>query len=167
MRLPFRMLSALLRTGATPASTSIRFRNDWKWEGPAAPLLMALDRGWYAEAGLDVAVDIGMGSREAIPRVAHGGNWHLGSADINSLIKFRDRNPDLLPTAVMMVYNEPPFAIVGRKSLGVTVPKDLEGKTLGAPASDGRLRAVGLVREGERHRRLQGDHRDHRAGARR
>ena len=98
---------------------------------------MALDRGWYAEAGLDVAVDTGMGSREAIPRVAHGGNWHLGSADINSLIKFRDRNPDLLPTAVMMVYNEPPFAIIGRKSLGVTAPKDLEGKILGAPASDG------------------------------
>ena len=137
MRLPFPMLSALFRTGTTPAPTSIRFRNDWKWEGPAAPLLMALDRGWYAEAGLDVAVDTGMGSREAIPRVAHGGNWHFGSADINSLIKFRDRNPDLLPTAVMMVYNKPPFAIIGRKSLGVTAPKDLKGKILGAPASDG------------------------------
>ena len=98
---------------------------------------MALDCGWYAEAGLDVAVNTGMGSREAIPRVAHGGNWHLGSADINSLIKFRDRNPDLLPTAVMMVYNEPPFAIIGRKSLGVTAPKDLEGRILGAPALDG------------------------------
>ena len=137
MRLPFRMLSALLRTGTTPAPTSIRFRNDWKWEGPAAPLLMALDRGWYADAGLDVAMDVGAGSREAIPRVAHGGNWQLGSADVNSLIKFRDRNPDLLPTAVMMVYNAPPFAIIGRKSLGVAAPKDLEGKILGAPASDG------------------------------
>jgi len=39
--------------------------------------------------------------------------------------------------AVFMVYNKPPFAIVGRKSRGVTKPKDLEGKKLGAPAPDG------------------------------
>jgi NitT/TauT family transport system substrate-binding protein len=37
----------------------------------------------------------------------------------------------------MMVYNAPPFAIIGRKSLGVMAPKDLEGKILGAPAPDG------------------------------
>ena len=36
-----------------------------------------------------------------------------------------------------MLYNAPPFAIVGRKSLGVNTPKDLEGKILGAPAPDG------------------------------
>ena len=137
MRLPSRLMSALLRTATPPARTSIRFRSDWKWEGPAAPLLMALDRGWYAEAGLDVVMDTGRGSREAIPRVAHGGNWQMGSSDINSLIKYRDRNPDLFPTAVMMIYNAPPFAIIGRKSLGVTAPKDLEGRTLGAPAQDG------------------------------
>ena len=40
-------------------------------------------------------------------------------------------------TAVMMVYDKPPFAIVGRKSLGVSEPKDLEGKVLGAPPPDG------------------------------
>jgi NitT/TauT family transport system substrate-binding protein len=36
-----------------------------------------------------------------------------------------------------MVYNKPPFSIVGRKSRGVSVPKDLEGKKLGAPPPDG------------------------------
>ena len=39
--------------------------------------------------------------------------------------------------AVMMVYDKPPFAIAGRKSLGVTTPSDLEGKILGAPPPDG------------------------------
>jgi len=37
----------------------------------------------------------------------------------------------------MMIYDKPPFAIVGRKSLGVEAPKDLEGKVLGAPPPDG------------------------------
>ena len=137
MRLPFGLMSALFRTRTTPARTSIRFQSDWKWEGPAAPLLMALDCGWYAEAGLDVTMDTGKGSREAIPRVADGSNWQMGASDINSLIKFRDRNPDLLPAAVMMIYNAPPFAIIGRKSRGVMAPEDLEGRILGAPATDG------------------------------
>ncbi|MFK7891860.1 MAG: ABC transporter substrate-binding protein, partial [Granulosicoccus sp.] len=34
-------------------------------------------------------------------------------------------------------YNSPPFAVLGRPSLGVTGPLDLEGRTLGAPAFDG------------------------------
>ena len=137
MRLPVLLISAFLCAATASAQTSIRFSNDWKWEGPAAPLLMALDRGWYTEAGLDVSMDTGKGSREAIPRVADGSNWQLGSSDINSLIKFQDQNPDLAPVAVMMIYNAPPFAIIGRKSLGVMAPKDLEGRILGAPAPDG------------------------------
>ena len=137
MRLPILLMSAFLCAASASAETTIRFANDWKWEGPAAPLLMALDRGWYADAGLDVTMDTGKGSREAIPRVADGSNWQMGSSDINSLIKFTDQNPDLAPVAVMMIYNAPPFAIIGRKSLGVMAPKDLEGRILGAPAPDG------------------------------
>ena len=138
MRLPILLLSAFVGTAAATASaeTSIRFSNDWKWEGPNAPVLLALDRGWYTEAGLDVSVDTGQGSREALPRVASG-TWQMGSADINSLIKFRDQNPDIPLMAIMTIYNAPPFAIIGRKSLGVMAPKDLEGKILGAPAPDG------------------------------
>ena len=37
----------------------------------------------------------------------------------------------------MIIYDKPPFAIVGRKSLGVENPKDLEGRILGAPPPDG------------------------------
>src|SRR5690606_35086653 len=50
---------------------------------------------------------------------------------------FRDANPNVPIKAIYMVYNKPAFAIVGRKSRGVTGPKDLEGKKLGAPSADG------------------------------
>ena len=36
-----------------------------------------------------------------------------------------------------MVYDKPPFAVVGRKSLGISGPSDLEGSVLGAPPPDG------------------------------
>src|SRR5258708_32788815 len=53
------------------------------------------------------------------------------------MIKFRDQNPQTALKAVYMVYSNPPFAIVGRKSRGISDPKSLEGKKLGAPAPDG------------------------------
>lgn len=61
----------------------------------------------------------------------------MGFGDINSLIKFRDANPTVDMKAVYMVYNYPAFAIIGRRSLGIDTPADLEGHTLGAPAPDG------------------------------
>ena len=63
-------------------------------KGPAAPLLLAWDTGLYTAEGLDVQMDTGKGSLDAIPRVASG-TYEMGNADINSLIKFRDKNPDL------------------------------------------------------------------------
>ncbi|MEM6745649.1 MAG: ABC transporter substrate-binding protein, partial [Pseudomonadota bacterium] len=65
-------LAAMLAAGAAAAQTAIKFSNDWKWEGPSAPLLLALDRGYFEAEGLDVTMDTGQGSREAIPRVASG-----------------------------------------------------------------------------------------------
>jgi NitT/TauT family transport system substrate-binding protein len=53
------------------------------------------------------------------------------------MIKYRDQNPATPLKALFMVYNKPPFSIVARRSRGITSPKDLEGKRLGAPAGDG------------------------------
>lgn len=118
------------------AETDMPFALDWKFEGPAAPYFAAIDKGFFADKDLTVEITAGQGSLDAIPKVATGA-FPVGFADINSLIKFLDQNPDAPVIAVMMVYDKPPFAIVGRKSLGVEMPKDLEGKVLGAPPPDG------------------------------
>lgn len=128
--------AALFVSSAVAAQTSMPFALDWKFEGPAAPYFVAIDKGYFGEAGLDVEISPGKGSLDAIPKVATGA-FPVGMADINSLVRFLDQNPGAPVTAVMMIYDKPPFAVVGRKSLGVEAPKDLEGKVLGAPPPDG------------------------------
>ena len=121
---------------AVAAETNIKFSLDFKFEGPAAPFVVPIDKGYYKAEGLNVTVDTAAGSLEPINRVASG-TYDMGFGDINSLIKFRDANPATPIKAVFMVYNKPPFSVVGRKSRGVVKPKDLEGRKLGAPAADG------------------------------
>jgi NitT/TauT family transport system substrate-binding protein len=127
--------AALLATTAV-AETDLAFALDWKFEGPAAPYFAAIDNGHFAAADLSVEISPGSGSLDAIPKVATGA-FPVGFADINSLIKFLDQNPGAPVIATMMVYDKPPFAIVGRKSLGIEAPADLEGSVLGAPPPDG------------------------------
>ena len=118
------------------AETDVPFALDWKFEGPSAPYFHALDAGYFSDADLNVTISEGSGSLDAIPKVATGA-FPVGFADINSLMRFLDQNPGAPVTAVMMVYDKPPFAVVGRKSLGVETPADLMGKVLGAPPPDG------------------------------
>jgi NitT/TauT family transport system substrate-binding protein len=132
------LFSALLFSSLSLAQkeTAVRFALDWRFEGPAAPYLVAIDKGYYKQEGLNVSIDPGSGSVEGINRVASGA-YDVGFCDINLLVKYRD-NPRNLPVKmVMMVYDTPAFSIITLKKNGIAKPKDLEGRILGAPAGDG------------------------------
>ena len=116
----------------TPEPTPLRFSLDGRVEGPSALFLLPLDRGYYKNESLNVTMDDAANAFEPITRVASG-TYDMALADINAVIRFRDQNPTAPIRAIFMVYNRPPFAIVGRKSRGISDPKSLEGKRLGAP----------------------------------
>jgi NitT/TauT family transport system substrate-binding protein len=97
-----------------------------------APFLVAHDKGYFRTGGLNVMIEEAVNPFEPITRVASGSHA-LGFADINALIKYRDQNPSARLKAVFMVYNKPPYAIVTRRSRGITEPKQLETRKLGAP----------------------------------
>src|SRR5215211_805399 len=129
--------AALLGSASVQAQTPVRFSLDWRWEGPAAPFAVALDKGYFKAEGLDVTIDPAAGSREPISRVASG-TYDMGLGDVNSLVRFRDENPESDVKAVMVIYDRPPFAIIGRKSRGISKDvSSLHGKKFGAPVADG------------------------------
>jgi len=129
------LLLAAVLGDAAAAQTGVKFALDGKFDGPTAPFAVGLDKAYFKAEGLDVSVETPATPLDAITRVATGAA-DLGFADINAMIKYGDQHPTTPLTAVFMVYNRPPFAVIARKSRGVARPKDLEGKKLGAPAAD-------------------------------
>ena len=131
--------------GAAPAAaqdTRIAFQLDWRFEGPSAFFLLPKAKGYFAAEKLDVTIDAGNGSGNAVNRVASG-TYQIGFADLASLIEFVGNNPTApnKPVAVMMVYDATPAAVFSLKKTGVKTPADLQGKKMGAPVFDAGRRA--------------------------
>ena len=124
-----------LASTAARAETKIRFTLDWIPGSVHAGFFFALYKGYYKAEGLDVTIDRGKGSAEVVRQLASG-VYDMGYPDINIVIDFNSKNPDQGFPVLMMGYEQAPAAIITLKSSGITAPKQLEGKTLGAAAND-------------------------------
>lgn len=130
--------------------TDVKFSLDFAFGGPQSIFTLAADKGYFAAEGLNVTIDRGAGSGDAVNRVANR-SYDLAWGDINVMIRFNAQNPTNPVTAFLITYDAAPHSIVTLKGRGITSPKDLEGKKLAAPELDaGRqmlplfARAVGL-----------------------
>src|SRR5436309_9435317 len=134
--------AALLTLTAHAQETPIKFQLDWRFEGPAAFFLLPVSKGLFKAEKLNVTVDAGNGSGNAVNRVASG-TYDMGFADMSALMEFHANNPTApnKPVAVMMVYNNTPAAVLALKKSGIRTPADLNGKRLGAPVFDGGRKA--------------------------
>ena len=118
---------------AQPSPTRIKFNLGWKVEATSAGFLLAQQRGYYRDAGLEVAIDTGNGSAAAISLVA-GGAYELASADLATMIEFNANNPTAKLAAVAIMYDSNPNSVIVRKGGPIARPQDFAGKTiLGQP----------------------------------
>jgi NitT/TauT family transport system substrate-binding protein len=110
-----------------------KFNLGWKVEASGAGFLLAQQRGYYKDAGLDVTIDTGNGSAAAISLVG-GGAYDAASADLSSMIEFNLANPAAALKAVAIQYDLNPNSVIVRKDGPVRKPADLAGKSiLGQP----------------------------------
>ena len=134
-------LLLVVLTAATGLAQPARPRVNWKFtldfavQGPQAPFLLALERGYFTAEGITLTIDRGFGSADAVTKIASGA-YDLGYADTNSMVEFNVRNPDKALVAFVMFLNAPPFSILTLRREGIARPTDLQGKKLGAPVGD-------------------------------
>jgi NitT/TauT family transport system substrate-binding protein len=65
------------------------------------------------------------------------GTHDMAFADLGTIIKWNGENPDKPLVAVYVAEDGFPLGAFALKTKGIGKPKDLEGKTLGAPPFDG------------------------------
>lgn len=140
-----------LVAAALPAAaqeTPVKFQLDWRFEGPSALFLVPAAKGYFKAEKLNVTIDAGNGSGNAVNRVASG-TYDMGFADMSALMEFQANNPTApnKPVAVMMVYNNTPAAVFALKKSGIKAPADLAGKKLGAPVFDAGRRAFPIFQK--------------------
>ncbi|TVR88879.1 MAG: taurine ABC transporter permease [Spirochaetaceae bacterium] len=133
------LAALLIAPQAFTQTTNIRFTLDWAIQGPQAMFLVAQDRGYFAEEGLNVTIDRGYGSAGTVSQIA-GGAYDIGFADINSMIEFNVQNPNQALQSIAVIYNYPPFAILTTRDRNIRRPQDLVGKRIGAPNFDSSYR---------------------------
>ncbi len=121
------------------AATSLEMILNWRYQGPQAWFFLAQDKGYFADAGLEITMDQGNGSGAAVGQVA-GGAYDIGFGDINALIRLAADKPDEAPIGIFQMYNQPPFTVAVRQDSDIHDAKDLEGKLLGGAANDGALK---------------------------
>ncbi len=145
------LLAAVAMTGAgavhAQAPRLLNLGLDSPIDGTNSPLLLALDRQYFAAEGLDVAIEPGLGARGCVTAMADG-KFDLGFGDFNALVRQRDDNPRADLKAIAILHDQPAFAIVGRKSRGITSdPQSLVGTRIGATIGEATLAQWPLFRK--------------------
>ncbi len=125
------LLGIVLFAGTAAAQeTTIKFTLGWKTQGSDAAFFYAKDNGFFKEEGLNVVIDQGEGSGATVTRVMSGA-YDAGFGDMNAIIQNASSRPADAPVMVYMIWNQPPFAIVSKKTSGIKTIKDFETHTLG------------------------------------
>lgn len=126
------MLSSALPTRAQ-ALTPVTFTLDFRALGRHAAWYVALDKGYFKDAGLDVNIIAGMGTAQAI-QTLQAGAVQFAFSDVAALVAARS-NSNASAKMVAVIYQKAPYAIFSWKDgANVTQPAQLEGLEIGSGA---------------------------------
>jgi NitT/TauT family transport system substrate-binding protein len=115
---PGAFLATALIAVAAPAAASekLSLRLDWITHPIHMPFFLALQRGWFKAADLDVTVEDGNGSTTTVQIVGGGGNYDLGHADLAPMAIGESRGIPVISIA----------GVIRRGGVGFVVPKTMK-----------------------------------------
>jgi NitT/TauT family transport system substrate-binding protein len=135
----FILASALILAvfAAIPAfaaeATPVSIRFSWKLKGEYAPFYVALDQGYYKDAGLDMTLGEGAGAQSALGAVEQGRDTLTYAPGIYGL---QAASKGLAVRLLTLYHPTTPMVFISHPDKPVSKPKDLEGKKLGGAVGD-------------------------------
>ena len=129
----------------------LKVRLDWTPWGVQAPFHLAMQKGWFKQAGLDVTLEDGNGSVTTVQLVGSSDQFDVGHAALAPMMIARDKG---LPVKAVAVFaRQSDVGLLVPQGAGIKGPKDLKGKkiayttgSLEAPFIDAFLASGGLKR---------------------
>lgn len=126
------ILTGLMATTAQ-AQEKFTFALNWFPVGDHAAYWVAKEKGYFAEAGLDVTLENSKGSGDSIAKVDTG-RADAGLADAAVVIGSRARGTTV--QIVGMVFDKSPMNFFSKGDSAIAQPSQLAGKTVAAPPGD-------------------------------
>ncbi|WP_117234973.1 ABC transporter substrate-binding protein [Vibrio maerlii] len=108
------------------AADKVNFQLDWLPGGDKAPVYVGIDKGIFAKYDLEVSINQGRGSTEAITKLATGIS-DVGAADISALLVAK-ASSDVPVSAVYSVFSQAPHAFFVVDDGTITSIEDIKGK---------------------------------------
>lgn len=121
-------LTATLGANTAFAADQVTYQLDWLPGGDKAPIYVCIEEGFCEEAGLEIKIEPGRGSSEAITKLATGAS-DIGSAGIGALMAAR-ATEGVPVTAVMSIFNMGPHAFYTTADTGIKSIQDVKGKKI-------------------------------------
>ncbi len=101
---------------------------DWYPNSDHAGIYVAMAKGYYAAAGLQVKAQVPAGAADALKLVTHG-NGDIAISYESSVLLARDKGIPVTATAAIV--QKPLNAVLALASTGITRPRQLVGHTVG------------------------------------
>jgi NitT/TauT family transport system substrate-binding protein len=104
---------------------------DWVHQGPNSGFMLAQEKGFYREAGLDVAITAGKGSGSTAQLVASKA-MQFGFSD--GYVVANGVSKGMSIKSVACIYRRNPAALIALANSPIKTPKDIEDKTVAIAA---------------------------------
>lgn len=111
---------------STLAADKVNFQLDWLPGGDKAPVYVGIDKGIFEKYDLEVHINQGRGSTEAITKLATGIS-DVGIADISALMVAK-ANDDVPVSAVYSIFSQAPHAFFVIDNGEINTIADIKGK---------------------------------------
>ena len=120
-------------SSAGAQTPTVKLMLDFAIQGQQSPFVLAAEGGHFARAGVNVQVDRGYGSADAIIKVASGA-YDMAFADVGALLQFNGSQASVKLVDVLQIYDVAPMVILSLKQSSIRSPADLKGKRVAAPS---------------------------------